>query len=224
MSPAAWLIPLAFLSGSIPFGLLIGLAKGVDVRKAGSGNIGSTNVGRLLGRKYFFLCLALDFLKGLLPTLLAGWKLGTLGHWVAEPMPMLVWIGVMLASVLGHVFCPWLSFKGGKGVATSLGALVAVFPVLTICAVAAFVVWAIVLKVGKYMSLASMAAGVALPVACVVQLLITGHKLSEPSVWPTVGICALLAALVVFTHRGNIKRLRAGTEPKFGQRVTPSVR
>ena len=221
MSPAIWLIPLAFLAGSVPFGLLIGLAKGVDVRKAGSGNIGATNVGRVLGKPYFLLCFSLDFLKGLLPTLLAGWVLGTLGQWNPEPVACVLWLGAMLASVLGHVFSPWLRFKGGKGVATSLGSLLGVFPVLTVAAAGAFVVWFVVLKTFRYMSAASMAAGLALPVACVVMHVVAGRSLMEAGVWPTLGVCVLLAGLVVFTHRGNLKRLRAGTEPKFGQRVAP---
>jgi glycerol-3-phosphate acyltransferase PlsY len=221
MSPSLWLIPLAFLAGSVPFGLLIGLAKGVDVRKAGSGNIGATNVGRVLGKPYFLLCFALDFLKGLGPTVLAGWVLGTLGQWNPEPVACVLWLGAMLASVLGHVFSPWLKFKGGKGVATSLGSLLGVFPLLTVAAAGAFVVWFVVLKTFRYMSAASMAAGVALPVACGVMHVVGGRSLAEAGVWPTLGVCVLLAGLVVFTHRANLKRLRAGTEPKFGQRVAP---
>jgi glycerol-3-phosphate acyltransferase PlsY len=127
----------------------------------------------------------------------------------------------MLASVLGHVFSPWLKFKGGKGVATSLGSLLGVFPLLTVAAAGAFVVWFVVLKTFRYMSAASMAAGVALPVACGVMHVVGGRSLAEAGVWPTLGVCVLLAGLVVFTHRANLKRLRAGTEPKFGQRVAP---
>lgn len=214
-----------FLAGSIPFGLLIAKAKGVDIRKHGSGNIGATNVGRVLGKPYFFLCFTLDFLKGFVPTLAAGWLAGALGKLDLAPSLSLPWLGVMLATVVGHVLCPWLGFKGGKGVATALGALLAVFPALTIPGIATFVVFLIALRTMGYMSLASMVAGVSLHVliaAFMANAPLLGYQ--RPPIAhavPFVALGFILGALVLYTHRTNIQRLRAGTEPKFSQRQAP---
>src|SRR3954462_3646734 len=103
------LAAISYFLGSIPFGLLVGLAKGVDPRKAGSGNIGATNVGRLLGGRYFALVFTLDLLKGLIPTAAA----------VAASSDVFVWLLVGFATIVGHMFSLFLKFKGGKGVATS---------------------------------------------------------------------------------------------------------
>lgn len=213
----AGLFAAGFLAGSIPFGFFIGKAKGIDIRKLGSGNIGATNLGRLLGRRYFFLCFTLDVLKGLLPTLLAGYLLrfGAEGVWF--------WLLCAVAPVLGHVFCPWLGFKGGKGVATGLGAVVAVYPVLTFAAAGAFVIWAITAGASRYISLASIVAAASLPLWCAGFLYLgepsprTGERLATG--WPYLVTCAALAILVVWTHRQNIRRLRSGTERRIGQRV-----
>src|SRR5438309_4178929 len=107
------LIPVAYLLGSVPFGLVVGLSKGVDPRTAGSGNIGATNVGRLLGGKYFGVVFFLDMLKGLLPMLLAGFAL----HWRAtSPIQYVLWLLVGFGAIAGHMFSLFLRFKGGKGV------------------------------------------------------------------------------------------------------------
>lgn len=227
MTPWIYTIPAAFLAGTIPFGLLIGKAKGVDVRTQGSGNIGATNLGRILGRPYFFLCFTLDFLKGLAPVGVAGWMGGLFESRPLAAGNAWLWLAAMLAPVLGHVLNPWLKFKGGKGVATSLGALLAVWPYLTIPAAGVFLVFAIVLATGRIMSLASMAAGVSLPLI-VLAWWATGsvglaHNPPHPSrefseLVPFLLVSVLLAGLVVWTHRGNIRRLRAGTEPKLGQK------
>lgn len=213
------LCAIAYLCGSIPFGLLIGKAKGVDVRKAGSGNIGATNIGRIFGKKYFFLCFTLDFAKGLLPVLFAGRHLGTLGVWEAEPKIALSWLATVLAAVAGHMFSPWLKFKGGKGVATSLGALVGVFPVLSVAAAGAFVVFFITLKTAGYMSLASIVGACTLPIAVACTMIIRGRSLGDPDTWPFLGLALILAVLVTIKHRANIARIRAGTEPRFGERT-----
>ena len=154
------IIIAAFLAGSIPFGLLIARAKGVDIRKHGSGNIGATNVGRVLGRRYFFLCFALDLLKGLLPTLAMGAALGALGAFTMSMHDAAWWLGAAVASILGHVFCPWLGFKGGKGVATGLGALLGVFPLLSVAGGVATVVWILAMLLWRYVSLASIIAAI----------------------------------------------------------------
>lgn len=221
------LIAVAFLAGSIPFGLLIARARGVDIRAYGSGNIGATNVGRVLGRKYFFLCFAFDFAKGFVPTLVAGRVLGALGRMDLAPGLAAQWLGVMLAAVLGHVFCPWLKFKGGKGVATSAGAALAVFPALTIPGAAGLMVFLIALGLWRYVSLAAVLAGTTLPigVAAWFHLASRGVGPNEPGevrpvhMLPFLALGVVLAALVVWTHRANLGRLRKGTEPRAGQRV-----
>ncbi|HYE63316.1 MAG TPA: glycerol-3-phosphate 1-O-acyltransferase PlsY [Phycisphaerales bacterium] len=223
----------AFFAGSIPFGLFIGRAKGIDIRQHGSGNIGATNVGRVLGRKFFFLCFALDFLKGFAPTLGAGIVLGAIGggarEW-ADQRVALVWLAVMVAAVLGHVFSPWLKFKGGKGVATALGAMMGVFPHFTIAGAGAFIVWLLALAVWRTISVSSILAGLALPVIVVVDWLLMdgplfndmpreqGRVVRFEDGWPYMAVAVLLAGLVVWTHRANIKRLRAGTEPRVGEK------
>lgn len=219
-----WLALAAFLSGSIPFGLLIARAKGIDIRAAGSGNIGATNVGRVLGKRWFLVVFALDFLKGLIPVLIAGTVLGTLGRMAVEPALSARWLACVLAAVLGHVFSPWIGFRGGKGVATSAGALVAVFPAMTIPAVAAFAVFFVVLRTVRIMSVASIAGAVSLSlwVATWFHLAHAGYgvragEIVDPRhMWAYLALAMVLGVLVVWTHRANIARLRAGTEPRWG--------
>lgn len=217
---------VAFLCGSIPFGLLISRAKGVDIRKVGSGNIGATNVGRVLGKRYFYLCFALDFCKGLAPTLLAGSLAGVAGRTLVPTPDAWGWLATMVCAVLGHVFSPWIGFKGGKGVATSLGALLGVFPHLTLPGLATFAVWLAVLAVSRYISLSSIFAGAALP-AISAAYWFALHAKSDAAAQaitftdaiPFLAVSAALGALVIWTHRANIQRLRSGTEPKVGQRA-----
>lgn len=230
-------IAIAFLAGSIPFGFIIGKAKGVDLRTVGSKNIGATNLGRTLGRKYFFLCFFLDMLKGLIPTMAAGWQMGVLGEFSPPPADAWWWLGVMAASVLGHMFTPWLGFKGGKGVATGLGAMLGVFPALGIPAVGTLVVFLIVLGLWRYVSAASVTAAASLPAwtwythqqqKTFLERRIASQPLHDQTSasdidamvpfggWPFVLVAAALAALVIYKHRANIARLAAGTEPKIG--------
>lgn len=209
-----------FLLGSIPTGYMIARARGIDLRGVGSGNIGATNLGRVLGARWFVLCTILDALKGLAPTVAFGVYAGLMGG-VPAPADALAWIAVMLAPILGHVFCPWLGFKGGKGVATGLGSLLGVFPVLTLAAAVALAAWLIVFARTRIISLASLVAGFAITPG--VLLAVAGlarinrqDPLSMVSLaWPftVLGVC--LAAFVAWTHRANITRLRAGTEAKY---------
>jgi len=232
------LICLSFLSGSIPFGLLIARAKGINIRVVGSGNIGATNVGRALGRNYFLLCLSLDALKGLVPVVLAGWLLGGLGDWTPAPAASRIWLACAAAAVLGHVFCPWLGFRGGKGVATSLGALLGVFPLMSAAVLGAALVFAATLRISRYMSAASIAAAVGLPL-CVIGvqasvlifharragLPLSARWLTEALVrdgLPFILVAAGLGMVVVWAHRANVRRLRAGTEPRFAAKRPPS--
>lgn len=208
------LIPVSYLLGSIPFGLLVGLWRGVDVRKAGSGNIGATNVGRLLGGRFFFLVFFLDLLKGMLPMLAAA---ALLRGKNLEPGTYLLWLAIGGAAICGHLFSLFLSFKGGKGVATSAGVALGLFPFYTFPALIAISMWLLLLKLTRYISLASMAAAVVFPIAY-----ITIGLLQRPP-WPILGrqwplliFAVLIALMIVFKHRSNLTRLRAGTEPRFG--------
>ncbi|MBK8725640.1 MAG: glycerol-3-phosphate 1-O-acyltransferase PlsY [Holophagaceae bacterium] len=195
----------AFLCGSIPFGVIVVwlMGKG-DVRKHGSGNIGATNVSRVAGKGVGVLVLLLDITKGLVPVLLARrWGL---------PEPFWPWIG--LAAVAGHVFSPWLGFKGGKGVATALGVILAVQWRLGALPLAAFVA---ALWLTRHVSLGSILAALMLP-AEVVLLALSG----DYGGWRALGdhapyllAWALLAVLLVAKHHENIRRLQAGTESKL---------
>ncbi len=210
------IILASFLAGSIPFGLLIARAKGVDIRKHGSGNIGATNVGRVLGKKWFFVCFGLDVLKGLLPTLAMGAALGALGSFTMTLHDGAWWLGAAVASILGHVFCPWIGFRGGKGVATGLGALLGVFPLLSVAGAVATVAWLIVMMLWRYVSLASIVASMTLaPTIALAWWLASrgrGAASPDPAMLLFVGVGALLTLLVVWTHRANIGRLRSGSE------------
>lgn len=220
MDTTGWAIWLAgaYLLGSIPFGLLIGLARGVDIRESGSGNVGATNAGRVLGKGWGLLCFLLDVLKGLVPTLGYGLWAGLAGI-TTEPgesrtLEALAWMAVAAAAVFGHVFPIWLKFKGGKGVATGLGVLLGFWPVLTLPGVAAGLLWVALVKLNGYVSLASVAASAALPVLAIISGLCWQRDSGEIAVY--AGVCAVLAVLIAVRHRGNLRRLREGTEPKAG--------
>lgn len=210
----------AFACGSVPVGYLIGRARGIDIRRHGSRNIGATNVGRVLGRPLGFACFALDALKGFVPVAAFGWFHAALGRAFVEPALLWAWLGVMACAVLGHMYTPWLGFKGGKGVATGFGALAGVWPIMGVPVLAAFMVWALVVKATRYVSLASMLAACIIPVAvaafprCASGLGFDTR--SDQIAWPGVIVGGLLAALVVFKHRANIARLMAGTEARVG--------
>ncbi|MGD9691040.1 MAG: glycerol-3-phosphate 1-O-acyltransferase PlsY [Phycisphaerales bacterium] len=219
----AALIALAFLLGSIPFGLIIGKARGIDIRQHGSRNIGATNVGRVLGRRWGFLCFALDFAKGFAPTLFSSWLLGTLG--TLEAPRNAVWSGlaVMAAAIFGHMFSPWVGFKGGKGVATGFGALAAIWPALGVPVILAFVAWAAVLASTRYMGLASCIAAAILPVGVWFAPAaaswigwLSREGAARADVFPHLCVSTLLAGFVIWKHRGNIRRMIEGRELRLG--------
>lgn len=191
--PGALLLGLASYGlGSVPFALIIGRLHGVDIRQHGSGNVGATNVVRVLGRGPGILCFVLDFLKGALPVI-AGLALG---------LPL--W-GVLLAaaaSILGHSRSIFLGFKGGKSVATGAGAIVAMAP---LAGLGALTLWAAVFFLSRIVSLASIAAALALPAL----MLLTRQPLE------VVGFSIVVSLYVVVRHRENIRRLREGTEPRM---------
>lgn len=195
----------SYLLGSIPFGYVAGRLAGIDVRKAGSGNVGATNVVRVLGKHYGYPVFALDVLKGFgavrISMLIAS---GRPPEWNS---PEIFGILAATSSVLGHVYPPWLKFKGGKGVATSAGALLALTPVATLIGVA---VWIIVFWLTRYVSLASVVATIALPV---VILMIRSPEEKSGKLLVYSSVC--VAALVIWRHRSNLSRLISGTEPRF---------
>lgn len=183
-----WMI-LAYLLGSVPFGLLVAkLFCGVDPREAGSGNTGATNVARLCGAKFGVLALVLDVLKGYLPaTLAVSGNLGATGISL-----------VALAAILGHVFSPFLGFKGGKAVATTIGAFLALMPLGALLSVAACV---LVIALTGYVSLGSLTLALCLPVFA----LLTGKLAYLP-------LAAVVMLLLFWRHRENIRRLARGEE------------
>lgn len=209
MTASALAIAAAYLIGSIPFGLLVARAvKGIDIRTVGSGNLGATNVGRVLGRPYFFLVLLLDGLKGFLPTLGFPWLVERVADTVPVDLPVLV----ALAAILGHTFPVYLRFRGGKGVATSLGVVLALDPIS--CAVAVLVFVA-VLWTWCYVSLASLVGGVGFAVAHFVR---DRAPFSREHIAMSLFSIAVVGLLVV-RHRTNLARIRAGTENRanFGR-------
>ena len=221
-------VAAGFLAGSIPFGLLIGKAHGIDIREHGSKNIGATNVGRVLGPKAWVQCFTLDVLKGFIPTLAAGLLTHRAGDLFMPPADAWWWLAVMIAPVLGHMFSPWIGFKGGKGVASGLGSVLGVFPALTYPGFVAFGIFAALLWLKRYVSLASMVAACSLPLSVCFFYWRTGAPAwfegteGNAGALPFVIVTTLVAALVVYKHRANIKRLAAGTEPKVGAKKRPA--
>lgn len=208
------LIPASYLIGSIPFGLLVGKAKGIDVRTAGSGNIGATNVGRLLGGKFFALVFTLDLLKGLLPMLAAA---VVLHDQPRDRFTYLLWLLVGFATIAGHMFSIFLRFKGGKGVATSTGVILGLWPYYTLPALVAIAIFIIAFMLTRYVSVGSIlgSAGFALAYLFIGQAQrwdVFGQQL------PLLIFAALVAGLIIWKHRTNISRLIAGTEHKFARR------
>jgi glycerol-3-phosphate acyltransferase PlsY len=198
----------SYLAGSIPFGYLIARAvKGIDIRTLGSGNLGATNVGRTLGFRYFVLVLVLDLLKGFLPTVGFPWIVSRLSGSQPADLPVVL----ALAAILGHTFPVYLGFRGGKGVATSLGAVLALDPISCAVAAAAFGVFFLATR---YVSLSALAGGLGF---------VAAHFLRDPSplerghIAMSVFSIAVLA-LLFFRHRGNIARLWAGTESRVNLR------
>jgi acyl phosphate:glycerol-3-phosphate acyltransferase len=195
----AWIPFAAYLLGSIPFGVLLArLAGAGDVRRAGSGNIGATNVARVAGPIAGLLTLALDTAKGAAAVFLADYFSNSSAMWM-----MLAGLAVLL----GHCFPVWLRFKGGKGVATALG----IFLVLSLpAALAALLVFGLIVGYWKYVSLGSISAAAAMPLL-IYFLWAPGHA---PPIIVTAGTLAI-AAVVVWKHDANIQRLVQGEEPKF---------
>ena len=219
---AIGLVVVGYLCGAVPFGLLVGWLKGVDIRTKGSCNIGATNVGRVLGRPYGILVFLLDSLKGFLPVTLARFLLlpqvGTAGSAAGVGfLPYLMLVLVAVACVIGHMFPVYLKFKGGKGVATSLGVGLGIYPYYTLAGLLAFVLWGLVLAVTRYVSVSSIVAVGAFPVFFAVLAWVRRDEWGRfADLWPLHLFGVVIAVLVVYRHRTNISRLMAGTEHKIG--------
>lgn len=240
-----WLCPLiAFLLGSIPFGLLIARAKGIDIRQHGSGNIGATNVLRVVGKKYGITCLILDALKGYLPAVLGmslilyvgsrpGLSVEALRPYAIELPAALQWKAQLFqvltgfCAILGHNYSPWVGFKGGKGIATSAGVMIALMPAAVVILL---IVWLIVFLLTRYVSVASVVAALVLPI--VTHLGSRFHHVandkSNPTLWeagvwnkPLFFFSVAIALLAIWKHRANLQRVMNGTENRF-KKTKPS--
>ncbi len=212
----AILLFACYLVGGIPFGLIVSRLKGVDIRKHGSGNLGATNVGRVVGKKWGVLVLVLDATKGACTSVAGLAYLECSGLDVGEHATLrdLIWLGTGLCCVIGNVAPVYLRFRGGKGVATALGVLLGIYPYLTLPALVALGVFAIVVSVSRYISLGSIVGAACMPPAFVVMAMVRGWPLADH--YPLLGLTLLVATAVVIRHRGNIGRLLAGTENRFG--------
>ena len=211
----------SYLLGSIPFGLLAGKLKRVDIRQAGSGNIGATNVGRLLGLRWGLGVFALDTLKGFAPTMAAGQFLSeaSAAETLSDTGRLLSWVLVGLCAVLGHDFSPFLRFRGGKGVSTSFGTALGVYPYLALPVLLVAAVWGFVVALWRMSSLGSIVAGVSLPAAYLLVAWLRGDAFMRH--WPFLTGTLFLAVLLVIRHRANFARILDGTESRLGS-VNPS--
>ena len=202
---------LAYLLGSIPTGFLVGKARGIDIRAVGSGNIGATNALRILGKPAGISVLLIDVLKGwtavvLIPRLLQA----LLGAAPDESTFQVQQLIAGFCAILGHNYTCWLHFKGGKGIATSAGVLVALVPwaLLTI-----LTVWIVLFALTRVVSVGSLAASATLPFA-------TWFFYRD---WTLTLVTTAMAVLAIYKHRGNIQRLLAGTEPRVGAKPTEAT-
>lgn len=195
---SSWLfLLLGFCLGSLPFGHWVGLARGVDLRQQGSQNTGATNAGRMLGRKWGYFVFVLDLFKGWIAVWLAI-------QWGSTDE---VSIAAGVCAVLGHVFSPWLGFRGGKGVATSAGIFLALTPLITLILAG---LWMVFFWIWRMVSVASLAVATVFPV--LVFWFAPGRPILQ---WVSVGI----AGLVWVRHRGNLIRLMKGKENKFSKKA-----
>jgi len=198
---------LAYLLGSIPTGFIVAQVKGVDIRAVGSGNIGATNVLRTLGKPAGILVLLVDMLKGWLAVVvLTRLVLGAFGLTANGAAREVDEIIAGIGAILGHNYTCWLQFKGGKGIATSAGVLLALVPWALLIIMA---IWIVVCVATRYVSLASIFASLALPLAS----WLTHESLTK------VIVTAAMAVLAIYKHKGNIRRLLDGTEPRLGQKA-----
>lgn len=204
---------VAYLLGSIPTGFLVGKARGLDIRKVGSGNIGATNVFRSLGKGLGALVMAVDVAKGYAACQVVA-RLGRYYFFPTDPDQefTLEVLGIIagIAAILGHNYTCWLNFKGGKGVATTGGVLLGLLPGASAIS---FGVWLVVLALTRYVSVASIAAAISLPLGVWCSNVIRHH--SDKTL---IIVAAALGALGIYKHKANIQRLCKGTEHRFGKK------
>jgi glycerol-3-phosphate acyltransferase PlsY len=200
---------LCYLIGSFPSGYLVGKSQGIDIRQHGSRNIGATNVLRVMGKKWGYLVFLCDSLKGFLAV-----KLGVLLAAAAGTGGDATLAGVAggICCIIGHNYTVWLGFKGGKGIATSIGVLLAIVPILIVMIV--LLVWLAVFFIWKYVSLASVSAALSLPLAVLILFPLVAHG----NYWVLVIFSIIVATLAVWRHRSNIDRLLQGKENRFGSK------
>jgi glycerol-3-phosphate acyltransferase PlsY len=196
---------LGYLCGSLPFGYFAGRISGTDIRAAGSGNIGATNVLRVLGKKWGYAVFLADAFKGFAAVRLSS----LIAEQVISARPYAEYFAILAAvtCIVGHTFPVWLRFKGGKGVATSVGA---VFGLMPIAAITIFTIWVIVFEITRYVSVASIVAASSLPITIAVLMrwkIIQGTGLLYFS--------SVMLILVLWRHRSNFSRLLKGTEQRF---------
>jgi len=215
-------IVIAYLIGAVPFGPIIARMHGKNLRTIGSGNTGATNVARACGRKWGYTCFGLDVLKGLVPMIgarLAAARLLEIDGATIGPGFLTLWLAVGAAAILGHVFPVYLRFKGGKGVSTSLGIGLGLWPYFTVGAVIALLIWIAVVLTWRYVSLASICAATSFPITLAVAIAVKGDW-DFASLWPLMIAAAAIPLLVIALHRGNVKRLIAGTESKIRSKAS----
>jgi len=202
---AFFIVVVSYLLGSVPIGYIIGKVAGVDIRKSGSGNIGATNVLRVLGKKYGYAVFFLDALKGFAAVRICLALVSTTPAARAYA-DFFALLGAVVC-VVGHAFPIWLGFKGGKGVATSAGVIIGLMP---LAAVILFPIWFIVFEISRYVSVASICAAISLPITIALFL---KFKVMDSVVLLYFSLA--LAVVVVWQHRSNFSRLLNGTEQRF---------
>jgi glycerol-3-phosphate acyltransferase PlsY len=230
---------VGYLLGSVPFAWIIGKSRGIDIRTVGSKNVGATNLGRTLGKRYFWMAFLLDAAKGFVPVLISSLYLRhieSFGREIAGTpkwqdfyhFPLWVPLITAAACVLGHLFPIWLKFKGGKGVATGFGVVLGFWPVFTLGGFAAGAFFIIMLMVYRYISLASISSAAFF--AILVAVITSFHNdyldmyQQTPDRYVLIGVACGFALLIIIRHRANIFRLIKGTEPQIGQREVDKAR
>jgi glycerol-3-phosphate acyltransferase PlsY len=205
------LIAASYLIGSISFARLIAKMHGKDLRQVGSGNLGATNLARACGKKWAYLCFGLDVLKGFAPCFTAKFILISAS---VTPASLTLWLAVGTAAILGHIFPFYLKFRGGKGVATSFGVVLGIWPYYAIPGIICFVLWSVIVLTWRYISLGSIIAAAVFPLVMII-LTAALKNWRFDTVWPLIAAAVILCVLVIFLHRANIKRLLAGTEDRI---------